>query len=75
MTPSQDARVTAQPAATAPLPVRVTFGNRASAIGLVLCALAVVGAIEMILELAQPFTGMIRISPLQLRGTVAALGQ
>jgi branched-chain amino acid transport system permease protein len=34
--------MTAQPSTAAPLPVRVTFGNRASAIGLVLCALAVV---------------------------------
>jgi branched-chain amino acid transport system permease protein len=33
---------TAQRSATAPLPVRVTFGNRASAIGMVLGALAVV---------------------------------
>jgi branched-chain amino acid transport system permease protein len=42
MTASQDAQATAQPPATAPLPVRVTFGNRASAFGMVLCALAVV---------------------------------
>jgi branched-chain amino acid transport system permease protein len=34
--------MTAQSSATAPPPVRVTFGNRASAIGTVLCALAVV---------------------------------
>jgi branched-chain amino acid transport system permease protein len=34
--------MTAQPSAAAPSPVRVTFGNRASAIGMVLGALAIV---------------------------------
>jgi branched-chain amino acid transport system permease protein len=34
--------MTAQQTAAAPLPVRVTFGNRASAIGMALCALAAV---------------------------------
>jgi len=33
--------MTAQPSVTAPTAVRVTFGNRASAVGTVLCALAV----------------------------------
>jgi hypothetical protein len=49
--------------------------NLTVGVALMLCALAVSGAIEMILELEQPFTGMIRLSPLQLQDTVAALGR
>ena len=48
--------------------------NLTVGVSLVLCALAVSGAIEMILELEQPFTGMMRISPLLMRTMVQALG-
>jgi len=44
-----------------------------SAIALVLCALAVSGAVEMILELEQPFDRLVRISPVPMRNAVAEL--
>ena len=37
--------------------------NSISALALILCALAVSGAVEIILELEQPFNGLLRISP------------
>jgi hypothetical protein len=46
-----------------------------SAVVLVLCALAVSGAVELIFELEDPFTRIVRISPLPLRNAVAALSQ
>jgi hypothetical protein len=42
---------------------------------LFVCALAVTGAILMILELDRPFDGLIRISPAQLRDAIAVLGR
>jgi hypothetical protein len=42
---------------------------------LFLCALSVSGAILLILELDQPFEGLIRISPAQLRSTLSVLGR
>jgi hypothetical protein len=46
-----------------------------SAVVLVLCALAVSGAVELILELEDPFTRLVRISPLPMRNAVHALTQ
>jgi hypothetical protein len=46
-----------------------------SAVVLVLCALAVAGAIGLILEMEGPFTGLVRISPLPMRSAVNALNQ
>jgi hypothetical protein len=40
---------------------------------LVLCALAVSGAVEMILELEQPFGGVLRISAVPMREAVERL--
>jgi len=42
---------------------------------LVLCAIAVAGAVEMILELEQPFGGVLHISPLPMHQTVYSLNQ
>jgi hypothetical protein len=47
--------------------------NFISALVLVLCAVAVSGAVEMILELEQPFGGVLRISPLPMREAVERL--
>jgi hypothetical protein len=44
-----------------------------SALALVLCAMAVSGAIEMILELQDPFDRLVRISPRPMRNAVHAL--
>jgi uncharacterized membrane protein YeaQ/YmgE (transglycosylase-associated protein family) len=57
----------------------ISFGlfaprNLTVGVSFVLCALAVSGAIEMILELEQPFTGMIRISPISMRTMLQTLG-
>ena len=49
--------------------------NVISAPALMLCALAVAGAVEMILELETPFGGLVRISPLPMRHAVDALNQ
>jgi hypothetical protein len=46
-----------------------------SAVVLVLCALAVAGAIGLILDMEGPFTGLVRISPLPMRAAVNALNQ
>ena len=42
---------------------------------LCVCALSVAGAIFLILELDQPFEGLIRISSAPLRSALAQLGQ
>jgi hypothetical protein len=47
--------------------------NSTSAITLVLCALAVAGAVGMILELEKGFGGLIHVSPKPMRQAVAAL--
>jgi hypothetical protein len=47
--------------------------NSTSAVALVLCALAVSGAVEMILELEQPFDRLVRISPVPMRNAVQEL--
>lgn len=49
--------------------------NFISALALTLCALAVSGAVEMIVELEQPFGGLLRISPVPMRQAVYALNQ
>jgi hypothetical protein len=48
--------------------------NFVSALALALCALAVSGAIGMILELEQTFGGIIRVSPLPMHSALAILG-
>jgi hypothetical protein len=47
--------------------------NVLSALASTLCALAVSGAVEMVLELEQPFGGLLHISPLPMRQAVDAL--
>jgi hypothetical protein len=47
--------------------------NIVSALALTLCALAVSGAVEMILELEQPFGGLLHVSPTPMRQAVNAL--
>jgi len=47
--------------------------NLTAGISLVLCALAVSGGVEMILELEQPFTGLVQISPLPMQQALATL--
>ena len=47
--------------------------NFTSALVLVLCAVAVSGAVEMILELEQPFGGVLRISPAPMQEAVERL--
>jgi hypothetical protein len=49
--------------------------NVISALALTLCALAVSGAVYMILELETPFGGLVRLSPLPMRRAVESLGQ
>src|SRR5947208_2221988 len=44
--------------------------NLISGLTLVLCAIAVAGAVEMILELEQPFGGVLHMSPLPMHQTV-----
>jgi len=44
--------------------------NLISALTLVLCAIAVSGGVEMILELERPFSGMLHISPAPMQQTV-----
>jgi len=61
-------------------PAFVSFGlfaphNFVSALTLTLCALAVSGAVWMILELEQPFGGLLHISPAPMRQAVYALSQ
>ena len=46
-----------------------------SGVVLVLCALAVSGAVELILDLEGPFTGLVRISPVPMRNAVSAVNQ
>lgn len=50
-------------------------GNLTVIATLGVCALSVAGAIFLILELAQPFAGVIRVSSAPLRGVLAHLGQ
>jgi hypothetical protein len=47
--------------------------NFISALVLVLCAVAVSGAVEMVLELEQPFGGVLRVSALPMREAVGRL--
>jgi len=49
--------------------------NVISALALMLCALAVSGAVYMILELETPFGGLIRLSPVSMHRAVDALNQ
>lgn len=49
--------------------------NVISALALTLCALAVSGAVEMILEFEQPFGGLLHISPLPMHQVIIALSQ
>lgn len=44
--------------------------NLVSALALILCAMAVSGAVEMILELEQPFGGLLHVSPWPMRQAV-----
>jgi hypothetical protein len=46
-----------------------------AALVLVLCALAVSGAVGLILDLEDPYTGLVRISPVPMRTAVEALKQ
>jgi hypothetical protein len=49
--------------------------NLISGLTLVLCAIAVAGAVEMILELEQPFRGVLHISPLPMRHAIHSLNE
>lgn len=49
--------------------------NLISIFALTLCALAVSGAVELILELERPFAGLVRISPEPMRYAVQVLSQ
>jgi hypothetical protein len=49
--------------------------NLTARLTLVLCAFAVSGAVEMILELEQPFAGIVEISPVPMHAAVGALKQ
>src|SRR3954466_1069869 len=49
--------------------------NLTSALTLVLCAIAVSGGVEMILELEQPFAGVLHISPVPMHHTVDSLNE
>jgi len=56
----------------------VSFGlfappNFISKMCLILCALSVAGAVEVILELEQPFSGLLRISPTPMQQTIHML--
>jgi hypothetical protein len=42
---------------------------------LVLCAIAVAGAVEMVLELEEPFAGVLHISPLPMHRMVYGLNE
>jgi hypothetical protein len=42
---------------------------------LVFCAIAVAGAVEMILELEQPFSGVLHISPVPMHRMVDSLNE
>jgi len=42
---------------------------------LVFCAIAVAGAVEMVLELEQPFAGVLHISPLPMHKMVYGLNE
>jgi len=60
--------------------VFISFGlfaprNLTVVIGFFLCALAVSGAVFMILEMYSPFSGLIRISSAPVRAALAHLGQ
>jgi hypothetical protein len=49
--------------------------NLLTALTLVLCAIAVSGGVEMILELEQPFAGVLHISPVPMHRTVDSLNE
>ena len=49
--------------------------NLTAAVALMLCGLAVSGAVEMIIELEQPFGGLIQISPQPMRYAVNILAE
>jgi len=49
--------------------------NFLSAATLVLCAIAVAGAVEMILELEQPFAGVLHISPVPMQQAIHSMHQ
>jgi len=58
----------------------VSFGlfaprNLVSALTLILCAIAVAGAVEMVLELEEPFAGVLHISPLPMHKMVYGLNE
>jgi len=46
--------------------------NLMSALALTLCALAVAGAVGMILELEQPFDGLLHVSPAPMRQALSS---
>jgi hypothetical protein len=48
--------------------------NFISKMCLILCAVSVAGAVEIILELERPFNGLLHISPTPMRQTVQMLG-
>jgi hypothetical protein len=49
--------------------------NLISGLTLVLCAIAVAGAVEMILELEQPFGGVLHISSRPMRHAIHSLNE
>jgi hypothetical protein len=49
--------------------------NGTAVVALLICALSVAGAIFLILELDQPFSGLMRISDVPLRNALALLGK
>jgi len=49
--------------------------NLTSALTVTLCAMAIAGAVEMILELEQPFAGLVHLSPLPMRSAIDALSR
>jgi hypothetical protein len=49
--------------------------NLTARLALVFCAFAVSGGVEMILELEQPFAGMVQISPVPMHAAVGTLRQ
>src|SRR5881275_1302711 len=49
--------------------------NLLSALTLVLCAIAVSGGVEMILELEQPFAGVLHISPVPMQQAIHSMHQ
>jgi membrane-bound ClpP family serine protease len=50
-------------------------GNATVVANLVVCALAVAGAVFLILEMYRPFEGVIRLSSAPLNAAIASLGQ